>query len=175
MTPLSTNDTYQSSRWIVIQALIVFGWAMLTHSLLLLVIDVSLPNKLPQILMALSATLIYDSALLIDLARGSIPVAYSPLDVLSLGMAPWLIAGMFSVRPLKNTTDALRGAIIGVVLGVLVFIYTWVGIGGFSLVALLMSIQFFVGLMVSMVFASIGAICRLRLDPWVQRIINKMK
>ncbi|MFQ6124599.1 MAG: hypothetical protein ACE5R6_08355 [Candidatus Heimdallarchaeota archaeon] len=172
---MSTNNTYQSSRWIVIQALIVFGWAMLTHSLLLLVIDVSLPSKLPQILMALSATLIYDSALLIDLARGSIPMAYSPLDVLSLGMAPWLIAGMFSVQPFKNTTDALRGAIMGVILSAFVFIYTWVGIGGFSLIGLLLSIQFFVGSVVNMVVASVGAICRLRLDPWVQRIINKMK
>ncbi len=90
-------------------------------------------------------------------------------------MTPWLIAGIFGVRPLKNITDALRVAIMSVILGICVFIYTWVGIGGFSLVALFMSLQFYSGSLVSMVLASVGAICRLRLDPWVQRIIKKMK
>jgi len=175
MTRLSINETRQSSRWIAIQALIVFGWAMLTHTLLMLVVDVSLPSKLPQILMALSATLIYDSALLIDLVRGpdSIPVAYSPMDIFVLGVVPWLIAGTFSVCSSKSTWDSLRGAIMGVMLGVLVFFYVWVGIGGFPFVGFFLALQFFVGSLVNMVLASIGAACGIKLRPWFQKLLKR--
>lgn len=148
---------------------------MLVHIFFMGVVDFSFPHKLIPIMMVLSATLIYDSALLIDLIRNNLPQAYSFLEVLGLGIAPWLIAGILSVRAFNNTTEALKGVIKGVLLSVFVLIYTWIVLGGFSLTGLLMSMQFFMGIGVSMVLASIGAICGLQLNPWVQRIFSKRK
>ena len=138
----------------------------------MVLVGISFPRKLTPILMNLSATLIYDTALILDLIRGYIPVVYALQDVLIVGVAPWLIASIISACISDTTTEAIRGGVMGVILSVLVLFYTWVVIGGFQLTGLLLSMQLFIGMVSSILLVIIGTLCGRKLNPWVQKILN---
>ena len=170
---LSSNGVSKNSRRTIIHATIVFGISIILHAVSMILVGASFPQKLTPILMNLSATLIYDTALLLDLIRGYIPVIYSVQDVLIVGVAPWLIASIISACISDTTTEAIRGGVMGVILSVLVLFYTWVVIGGFQLTGLLVSMQLFIGMFSSILLVIIGTLCGRKLNPWVQKILNK--
>jgi hypothetical protein len=145
---------------------------MILHAVSMILVGASFPRKLTPILMNLSATLIYDTALILDLIRGYIPVVYALQDVLIVGVAPWLIASIISACISDTTTEAIRGGVMGVILSVLVLFYTWVVIGGFQLTGLLLSMQLFIGMFSSILLVIIGTLCGRKLNPWVQKILN---
>lgn len=172
MMSLSSNEVNKNSRRTIIHATIVFGISMFLHAVSMALVGASLPRKLTPILMNLSATLIYDTTLLIDLARGYIPIVYTLQDVLIIGVAPWLIASILSAHTSNTTTEAIRGGFYGVILSVFVLFYTWVVIGGFQLTGLLLSMHLFIGLFTSILLVIIGTLFGRKLNPWIKKILN---